>query len=186
MAATNIDSVDSAKALDALDTRSELYGLEQPSTSSPPTSLLERIPGVRALNRWRDERALPNPGTMEGLFREVNSALLGRSQARSGRRCLVVARLASRLSAQCPDTFAMSCRERCANARLVTHLSGYFFEGARAELSKNLSISPAFQVSHTFQLGPAGGMMGPSGGNKYQFGALYASAAVRRRLVEHR
>ena len=76
MAATNTDFVDSAKSLDALDTRTELYGLEQPPTSSPPTSLLERIPGVRALNRWRDERALPNPGTMEGLFREVNSASL--------------------------------------------------------------------------------------------------------------
>ena len=78
MAATNTDFVDSGK-LDALDTRTELYGLDRPSTSAPPTSLLERIPGVRALNRWRDERALPNPGTMEGLFREVNSASLCRS-----------------------------------------------------------------------------------------------------------
>ena len=76
MAATNTDFVDSGK-LDALDTRADLYGLDRPSTSAPPTSLLERIPGVRALNRWRDERALPNPGTMEGLFREVNSASLG-------------------------------------------------------------------------------------------------------------
>ncbi|KAK4685337.1 hypothetical protein P7C73_g4814, partial [Tremellales sp. Uapishka_1] len=51
-----------------------------------------------------------------------------------------------------------------------TLLTNYFFEGARADLTKAVSMSPAFQVSHAFALGSA---TKPA---NYSFGAIFANA----------
>jgi hypothetical protein len=55
---------------------------------------------------------------------------------------------------------------------IVTHLTNFMFDGARADLSKNLSINPAFQISHSFNLGSQ--VAAPS----YNFGAVYATNSV--------
>jgi hypothetical protein len=61
----------------------------------------------------------------------------------------------------------------------VTHLSNYTFDGARADLSKTLSTSPAFQVTHSFAMGSQGGPMGGISPGAYTFGAVYATGKVR-------
>ncbi len=53
-----------------------------------------------------------------------------------------------------------------------THLTNYLFDGARADLTKGLSMNPAFQVTHSFSL--ASQAQPPS----YNFGAVYADAKV--------
>ncbi|KAJ7219287.1 eukaryotic porin-domain-containing protein [Mycena pura] len=53
-----------------------------------------------------------------------------------------------------------------------THLSNLMFEGGRADLTKSLSMSPLFQVTHSFALGSQTAL--PS----YNFGAMYGSAKV--------
>ncbi|KAG0149977.1 hypothetical protein CROQUDRAFT_668869 [Cronartium quercuum f. sp. fusiforme G11] len=71
-----------------------------------------------------------------------------------------------------PGTYEQVGREVKA-----VHLTNYIFDGARAELSKALSISPAFNVTHSFNLGSqagAGSMGGTSPGT-YNFGAMYAT-----------
>ncbi|KAI0082793.1 hypothetical protein K474DRAFT_1633154 [Panus rudis PR-1116 ss-1] len=50
-----------------------------------------------------------------------------------------------------------------------THLTNFFFEGGRADLTKVLSANPAFQVTHSFALGSQ--TQPPS----YNFGALFAN-----------
>ncbi|KAI0273639.1 eukaryotic porin-domain-containing protein [Gloeopeniophorella convolvens] len=50
-----------------------------------------------------------------------------------------------------------------------THLSNFIFDGARADLMKGLSMDPAFQVTHSFQL--ASQSVPPT----YSFGALFAN-----------
>ncbi|KAF4614769.1 hypothetical protein D9613_003067 [Agrocybe pediades] len=54
----------------------------------------------------------------------------------------------------------------------ATHLSNYIFDGARADLTKSLSVNPLFQVTHSFALGsqtlPA----------SYNFGAVFANQKV--------
>ncbi|KZT42078.1 hypothetical protein SISSUDRAFT_1069613 [Sistotremastrum suecicum HHB10207 ss-3] len=50
-----------------------------------------------------------------------------------------------------------------------THLTNFMFDGARADLTKGLSINPAFQVTHSFQL--ASQTSSPS----YNFGAVFAN-----------
>lgn len=62
---------------------------------------------------------------------------------------------------------------------IVTHLSNYTFDGARADLSKTLSTSPAFQVTHSFAMGSQGGPMGGISPGAYTFGAVYATGKVR-------
>lgn len=47
------------------------------------------------------------------------------------------------------------------------HLANWFFEGARADVSKVISANPAFQLQHSFQLGAQGG--------KYNFGAIWTN-----------
>ncbi|KIL69759.1 hypothetical protein M378DRAFT_175876 [Amanita muscaria Koide BX008] len=51
----------------------------------------------------------------------------------------------------------------------TTHLSNYMFDGARADLTKSLSMNPLFQVTHSFALGsqtlPA----------SYNFAAIFAN-----------
>ncbi|KZV80308.1 hypothetical protein EXIGLDRAFT_704122 [Exidia glandulosa HHB12029] len=49
-----------------------------------------------------------------------------------------------------------------------THLTNYIFDGARADLSKTLSVNPAFQVTHSFALAQREST--PS----YNFGAVFA------------
>lgn len=58
------------------------------------------------------------------------------------------------------------------NPSSVTHLTNFMFDGARADLSKNLAINPAFQISHSFNLGSQ--VAAPS----YNFGAVYATNSV--------
>lgn len=45
-------------------------------------------------------------------------------------------------------------------------MSNYFFEGARADLSKVVSPNPAFQITHSFTLGQQK--------SSYMLGALFA------------
>ena len=54
-----------------------------------------------------------------------------------------------------------------------THLTNFFFDGARADLTKGLSMSPAFQVTHSFALGS---QTAPS---SYNLGAVFATDEVR-------
>jgi len=75
---------------------------------------------------WRTALALPNPGTVENLQKEVKT----------------------------------------------THLTNFIFDGARADLMKGLSMDPAFQVTHSFQLASQ------SAPPTYSFGALFANAKV--------
>jgi len=51
----------------------------------------------------------------------------------------------------------------------LTHLNQYLFDGARADLTKGLSVKPAFQVTHSFHLASQTTL--PS----YNFGAVYAT-----------
>ncbi|KAI0341769.1 mitochondrial import receptor subunit TOM40 [Trametopsis cervina] len=53
-----------------------------------------------------------------------------------------------------------------------THLTNFFFDGARADLTKAMSMSPMFQVTHSFALGS---QTAPS---SYNFGAVYVSDDV--------
>ncbi|KAH9934705.1 eukaryotic porin-domain-containing protein [Fomitopsis serialis] len=53
-----------------------------------------------------------------------------------------------------------------------TLLTNFFFDGARADLSKSLSVSPIFQVTHSFALGSQ--TAAPS----YNFGAVFANNNV--------
>ncbi|KAF8636595.1 hypothetical protein AX17_003405 [Amanita inopinata Kibby_2008] len=54
----------------------------------------------------------------------------------------------------------------------TTHLTNYIFDGARADLTKSLSINPLFQVTHSFALGS---QTLPS---SYNFGAVFANQKV--------
>ncbi|GAW10329.1 eukaryotic porin-domain-containing protein [Lentinula edodes] len=54
----------------------------------------------------------------------------------------------------------------------ATHLTNYAFDGGRADLTKSMSMSPLFQVTHSFALGSQ--TMAPS----YNFGAMYATENV--------
>jgi len=51
----------------------------------------------------------------------------------------------------------------------MTHLNQFIFDGARADLTKGLSVKPAFQVTHSFALASQTSL--PS----YNFGAVYAT-----------
>lgn len=64
-------------------------------------------------------------------------------------------------------------RELCADGcHIDTHLTNFFFDGARADLTKGLSMSPAFQVTHSFALGS---QTAPS---SYNLGAVFATDEV--------
>ncbi|KAJ3562373.1 hypothetical protein NP233_g9616 [Leucocoprinus birnbaumii] len=54
----------------------------------------------------------------------------------------------------------------------ATHLTNYMFDGARADLTKSLSMDPLFQVTHSFALGS---QTLPS---SYNFGAIFANPKV--------
>ena len=58
-----------------------------------------------------------------------------------------------------------------------TLLNNYMFDGARAELSKSLSMNPLFSVTHSFNMGS---QTIPS---SYGFGAVFANEQVRRCLL---
>lgn len=51
------------------------------------------------------------------------------------------------------------------------HLANWFFEGARADISKVISANPAFQLQHSFALGG-------QGAGKYNFGAIWTNNSV--------
>lgn len=52
----------------------------------------------------------------------------------------------------------------------------FMFDGAKAELSKSVSMNPAFQVSHSFALG---GMAGPTvNPGTYNFAGVWGSDYV--------
>ncbi|KAF4576576.1 translocase of outer mitochondrial membrane [Pleurotus pulmonarius] len=53
-----------------------------------------------------------------------------------------------------------------------THLSNFIFDGARADLTKSLSMNPLFQVTHSFALGS---QTAPS---SYNFGAIFANQNI--------
>lgn len=55
------------------------------------------------------------------------------------------------------------------------HLNNYIFDGARAELAKALSLSPAFNVTHSFNMGAQGGALGGINPGTYSFGGMYAT-----------
>jgi hypothetical protein len=65
----------------------------------------------------------------------------------------------------------MPC-ERTPTLYTDTHLNNYSFDGARADLTKSLSMNPAFQVTHSFALGSQ--TSAPS----YNFGAVFANNSV--------
>ena len=52
------------------------------------------------------------------------------------------------------------------------HLANWFFDGARADISKVVSANPAFQITHSFSLGSS------SKPASYSFGAIFANAQV--------
>ncbi|THH10193.1 hypothetical protein EW145_g1504 [Phellinidium pouzarii] len=54
----------------------------------------------------------------------------------------------------------------------MTHLTNFIFDGARAELTKALSVAPAFQVTHSFSLASQTAL--PS----YSFGAIFANSNI--------
>ncbi|KAF5358318.1 hypothetical protein D9756_001563 [Leucocoprinus leucothites] len=54
----------------------------------------------------------------------------------------------------------------------ATHLNNYMFDGARADLTKSLSMNPLFQVTHSFALGS---QTLPS---SYNFGAIFANQKI--------
>jgi len=87
---------------------------------APLTSAYDRF------SKWRTSRELSNPGTVEGLQKEVKA----------------------------------------------THLTNYFFDGARADLTKSLSMIPLFQVTHSFSLASQ------SQPPMYNFGAVFANNKV--------
>lgn len=64
----------------------------------------------------------------------------------------------------------------CLTGDTVTHLTNSIFDGARADLMKGLSMDPAFQVTHSFQLASQ------SAPPTYSFGALFANAKVSYRM----
>ncbi|KAF8590596.1 hypothetical protein K439DRAFT_1627843 [Ramaria rubella] len=53
-----------------------------------------------------------------------------------------------------------------------THLTNFFFDGARADITKGLSMTPAFQTTHSFTLGSQTAT--PS----YNFGTVFATQNV--------
>ena len=55
---------------------------------------------------------------------------------------------------------------------IATLLSNFIFDGARADLTKGISLNPAFQVTHSFSLGS---QVAPP---NYSFGAVYADSKV--------
>lgn len=62
---------------------------------------------------------------------------------------------------------------RLTSIHVATLATNYLFEGGRADLTKSLSMNPAFQVTHSFALGS---QTTPS---SYNFAAIFANENVR-------
>ena len=75
-------------------------------------------------------------------------------------------------------SFAIRLRQ-IPNMLQATHLTNFIFDGARADLMKGLSMDPAFQVTHSFQL--ASQSVPPT----YTFGALFANPKVSDGIPVH-
>ena len=78
------------------------------------------------------------------------------------------------MSALCNKMLTLSTKSE-------TLLSNFFYDGARADMVKTLSVNPIFQVTHAFSMGAtsAQGPVPPS----YNFGAVYGSDKVRLPLT---
>ncbi|MBW0509568.1 hypothetical protein O181_049283 [Austropuccinia psidii MF-1] len=72
-----------------------------------------------------------------------------------------------------PGTYEQVGREAKA-----VHLTNYIFDGARAELSKALSLNPAFNVTHSFNMGAQAGALGGISPGTYSFGGMYATNKI--------
>ena len=92
---------------------------------------------------------LVQPGTVENLTKEISRELRIREQ---------------RAQASCNPADDPHWPE--------VHLANWFFDGARADVSKVVSANPAFQLTHSFSLGSA------SKPSNYNFGAIFANAQV--------
>lgn len=137
-------------------------GLSSTSISTPltppasSTSYLGPLAGVASpitnafsrFSSWKSSRGLTSPGTVENLQKEVKRACI-RSHRAFG-------------WLQTTDVFG----------RAETHLTNFIFDGARADLTKGLSMDPAFQVTHSFALASQTAL--PS----YNFGAVFANPTV--------
>ena len=120
-------------------------------------------------------KALAKLSNWATLARQRSS--VGKSRVRSTSPTFPCCPLYSSSTASVPaadDFFALLLRS-------VTHLTNYTFDGARADLSKVLSQTPAFQVTHSFAAGSQGGPMGGVSAGTYNFGAVSATAKVRLR-----
>ena len=118
----------------------------QPSSSSSTyfSSLTPLHNVYNKFSQWRASLGLSNPGTVENLQKEVKSA------------------------------FSSSPWPPCSLTHLAldTHLTNFFFDGARADITKGLSMNPAFQTTHSFTLGSQ--TASPS----YNFGSVFATQNV--------
>lgn len=63
-------------------------------------------------------------------------------------------------------------KQNLTSGHVATLATNYLFEGGRADLTKSLSMNPAFQVTHSFALGS---QAAPS---SYNFGAIFANENV--------
>jgi mitochondrial import receptor subunit TOM40 len=126
--------------------------LPSQSASEPRNSLFLRpfTPFANVYHRfaqWRTDLNLPNPGTVENLQKEVKGASFARSSA-------------------------VNADPSTPLSKTATHLTNFAFDGGRADLTKTLSMTPAFQVTHSFALGSQ--TVPPS----YNFGAIFATPLV--------
>lgn len=96
------------------------------------------------LTRWRADLGLPYPGSVENTQKEVKGILIPHLLSPSSSLIRYIA----------------------------THLTNYMFDGARADLTKNLSYNPLFQLTHSFVLGSS---VQPA---SYSLGVNYASENV--------
>lgn len=125
----------------------DLFSPHPSSPSVAPSYFNPISPLFNAYDRfaqWRADLGLPHPGTVENLQKEAK----GLSSLH----------------------LLFSLLNKFANP--ATHLSNFIFDGARADLTKSLSMNPLFQVTHAFALGS---QTLPS---SYNFGAIFANQRV--------
>lgn len=111
--------------------------------SSPSPSSAPFSSYFSRFSKWREDLGLPNPGSVENLQKEVKGAY--------------------------SISFFLFSDLNCFSA---THLTNYAFDGGRADLTKSMSMSPLFQVTHSFALGAQ------NMASSYNFGAIYATENV--------
>jgi len=140
----------SSNPLHDKEARQNLYTHSTPVVSSYFNPISPFFKVYDRLARWRAHLALPQPGTVENLQKEVKGEF--------GLFLLVF---------YVPNPIA------------GTHLTNYIFDGARADLTKSMSMNPLFQVTHSFSFGS---QTLPS---SYNFGAIFANPRVCNIHVSH-